>query len=155
VARSETDPKLQRKAVEGLGVNGARSELRQLYKEARSYDAKRNILEAFIVAGDNDAFLEVARTETDPKLRRKAIEGIGINGGRNAGPTLMGLYTTYKDETTREQIIEALFVSDNAKALVELAKKETDPHMRREIVEKLALMDDKEATDYMIQILDK
>jgi HEAT repeat protein len=155
VAKSETDPKLQRRAIDCLGVAGAKSELRQLYKELNSYEAKRAVLDAFIVSGDSEAFMQVAQTETDPKLRRKAIEGIGINGGKGAGTTLVNVYANAKDEETKRAALEALFISDNAKALVELAKKETDPQLRRRIVEKLAVMDDKEATDYMLEILDK
>lgn len=153
--RSEKDEKLQRAAINGLGIAGAKTELRSLYKELPGYEAKRAILDAFIVSGDSEAFEEVARTETDPKLQRKAIQGIGISGGRNAGPALVGIYQRSNDSEVKRAALDGLFVSDNAKALVELARAEKDPEMKRKIVEKLSVMNNKEAVDYMVEILNK
>lgn len=153
--RGEKDPKLQRAAINGLGIAGARTELRTLYKELPSYEGKAAVLDAFIVSGDSEAFEEVARTETDPKLQRKAIQGIGISGGHGAGPALVGIYQRSNTAEVKRAALEGLFVSDNAKALVDLARAEKDPEMKRRIVEKLSVMDNKEATDYMIEILNK
>jgi HEAT repeat protein len=154
-ARSEKDPKLQRVAIQALGVAGAKEELRSLYKEMPSYDAKTAILDAFIVSGDSEGFADVARTEPDLKLRRQAIRGIGISGGRNTGPALVSIYKAANDKETKDAAVEGLFVSDNASSLVELARAEKDPAMKRRIVEKLSVMDNKAANDYMIEILDK
>jgi len=38
---------------------------------------------------------------------------------------------------------------------VELARKETDPEMRKQIVEKLSVMGNREANDYLMEFLDK
>lgn len=153
--RTEKDPKLQRTAIQGLGVAGAKEELRALYKEMPNSEAKSAILDAFIVSSDSDGFADVARTEPDPKLRRQAIRGIGISGGRNTGPALVSIYKAANDKETKDAALEGLFVSDNAGSLVELARAEKDPAMKRRIVEKLSVMDNKAANDYMIEILDK
>jgi phenylpyruvate tautomerase PptA (4-oxalocrotonate tautomerase family) len=42
---------------------------------------------------------------------------------------------------------------NDAKALVDLARKESDPAMKRTIVERLTMMHSKEATDYMMELL--
>jgi hypothetical protein len=154
-ARTEKDPKLQRDAIHGLGISGAQTELRQLYKELPGEDVKSSILDAFIVSGDSEGFMNVAKTETNPKLRKQAIRGIGINGGRGSGQTLVQIYQQNNDVETKRAAIEALFISDNAHALIELAKTEKDPTMRRSIMDKLSVMGNKEATDYMIEILNK
>jgi hypothetical protein len=39
--------------------------------------------------------------------------------------------------------------------MISLARSENDPQMKRKIVEKLAIMDSKEAKDYMLEILNK
>lgn len=39
------------------------------------------------------------------------------------------------------------------KTLVELARKETDPAMKKTIVERLSMSRAKEATDYMMELL--
>jgi HEAT repeat protein len=153
--RGEKDPKLQKDAIQGLGISGARNELRQLYKELPGYEAKSAVLNAFIVSGDSEGFEDVARTETDPKLQKQAIRGIGISGGRNAGPALVEIYQKSNNADVKKAALEGLFVSDNAKSLVALARGEKDPEMKKRIVERLSVMDNKEATDYMIEILDK
>ena len=153
--RGEKDPNLQKVAIQGLGVAGAKSELRQLYKEVPSYEAKSAVLNAFIVSGDSEGFEEIAMSESDPKLKRQAIRGIGISGGRNAGPTLVNVYQKSNDPEIKNAALEGLFVSDNAKSLVTLARAEKDPAMRKRIVEKLSVMDNKDANDYLIEILDK
>jgi hypothetical protein len=55
----------------------------------------------------------------------------------------------------RKRAIEGLFIQGNAKALIELARKEANPEMKKAIVGRLALMNSKEATDYMMEILNK
>jgi len=41
----------------------------------------------------------------------------------------------------------------NARALVELARAEKDPSMKKELVSKLSTMKAPEATDYMLELL--
>jgi hypothetical protein len=38
---------------------------------------------------------------------------------------------------------------------VDLAKKETDPAMKQQLVQKLSVMRQKESTDYMMELLSK
>ena len=153
--RGEKDPNLQKVAIQGLGVAGAKNELRQLYKELPGYEAKSAVLNAFIVSGDSEGFEEIAKTETDAKLQRQAIRGIGISGGRNSGAALVEIYQKASNPEIKNAALEGLFVSDNAKSLVTLARAEKDPAMRKRIVEKLSVMDNKDANDYLIEILDK
>jgi HEAT repeat protein len=108
-----------------------------------------------MVAGSEDTLAEIAKTEPDPTLRRKAIQMVGVNGGDKVGSTLVSIYNSTNDPSTKRQAIEGLFVSDNAASLIDLYRKETDPQLKRELIEKISLMDDKEARDLMIQILEK
>jgi tetratricopeptide (TPR) repeat protein len=155
VVKNEKEPALIRAAINGLGISGGCNELMQLYKSSSDYQTKVWVLDSFIVCGGSSQFADVARTESDPKLRIKAIHGIGISGGHNSGTLLGQIYDSNKDYDTRSAVLEGLFISGNSKALVDLAKKETDPKLKRRIVEKLSIMGDKEASDYMIQILEK
>jgi hypothetical protein len=52
-------------------------------------------------------------------------------------------------------VINALFVQNNAESLVAIARKETDPTLRRELISKLSTMRNKVATDYLLEILNK
>jgi HEAT repeat protein len=74
-------------------------------------------------------------------------------GADKTGRALNTIYATDKDPAVRRAVIEALFIQDNADALVAIARKESDPEMKRRIVEKLSLMHSKAATDYMMELL--
>ena len=50
--------------------------------------------------------------------------------------------------------LEGLFVQNNAHALVEIARSEKDPEMKREAVQKLSVMGhNKEAAEYLMELL--
>lgn len=154
LARTEKTPEMQDAVIQALAVAGADSQLRQLYKEAGTdVHAKERILNASIITGDKQLVDDVLKTETNPTLRRQAIRVLGINGGSTA--QLVSMYENEKDKETKDAAIEALFVSGDAHSLVALAKKETDPGMRREIIEKLSVMGNREANDYLMELLNK
>ena len=47
----------------------------------------QGVLQAFIVDGDTEGFNQIAHNESNPELRKKAIEGLGINGDIKAFKT--------------------------------------------------------------------
>jgi hypothetical protein len=69
------------------------------------------------------------------------------------GDVLRSLYGAETNAQVKEEIINALFVQRNATALVEMARAEKDPAMKREIVQRLSNMRDKVATDYLLELL--
>jgi hypothetical protein len=157
VAEHETDPELARHAVSTLGALGAVSQLSSLYQATPSKEAKSAIINAFVAAGSKGAaaLSEIASSEQDPDLRRKAIRNMGIAGGSSAAPVLLSIYSKSADDESKKAVLDALFVAGDAHDLVALARSEKDPSAKREIVEKLAVMHNKEATDYMMEILNK
>ena len=70
-----------------------------------------------------------------------------------------GLTLWLHDDTfikMKPTVINALFTQNNAESLVAIARKETDPAAKREIVSKLSLMTkSKVAMDYLMEILNK
>jgi hypothetical protein len=157
VAQHESDPELKRRAISLLGALGAVSQLSTLYQSTPSNDTKLAILKAFVAAGGKggDALSAIALSEHDPDLRRKAIRDMGITGGASAIPTLMAIYSKGTDEESKKAVVDALFVAGDAHDLVALARSEKDPSAKRVIVGKLALMHNKEVTDYMMEVLSK
>jgi hypothetical protein len=154
-AKSETNPELRGDAIHQLGVLGAQNELWEMYQGESSTAVKEKILQAMFVGGNVDRLAEVARSEKDPKLRLAAIHSLGVSGAKRTGDVLVSIYESDKDAAIRKQVIQGLFVQNNAKALVDIARKETDSSMRKEIVSKLSIMRSKEATDYLMEILNK
>jgi HEAT repeat protein len=150
IARTEQDPALRAEAIQGLGVLRQPDKLWQLYQAGI---AKETILENMFMLGDPDRLTEIARTEKDPKLRGAAIQSLGAMRSSKAGETLVSLYASEQDPVFKKKIVEALFVQRNAKALIDIARKESNTGMKRDIVEKLSLMHSKEATDFMMELL--
>jgi HEAT repeat protein len=154
-AQGEQNADLRAEAVRQLGVMGAHEELWQLYLKESSAEVKKQVIRAMFVGGNADRMIDLAKTEKNPDLRREAIRSLGLMGSKKTGDALVEIYGTDRDPDIRKGVINALFLQGNATALVGLARKETDMTLKREIVQKLSLMDSKAATDFMIELLGK
>ena len=82
--------------------------------------------------------LETARSADDP-LREEAIRMIGIGGGPNALAALQELYAR-GDEDTREAVLEAYLIADEADAVYRIAANAQDPDEFEAAVEILGAM---------------
>jgi len=154
-AKGETNPELRRAAIQQLGVLGAHEELWALYQSETSSALKREIVNALFIGGSADRLLELARSEKDPQLRGEAIKHLGLIGEKKTGSFLVSLYSSEKDPEVRRQVLEGLFLQGNAAALIEIAHNEKDPKLRRDAVGHLSHMDSKQATEFMLEILNK
>ena len=96
---------------------------------------------------------EIVLGHTDAPLQREAIQLLGTTQGKRANDTLEQLYRTTSDPQIRSAVLSALFVSGDASRMVQLAREEKDLDRKRAIVSQLALMQDKAATDYMLELL--
>jgi hypothetical protein len=97
----------------------------------------------------------VARSSSDPDLQLEALQYLQMSGSAEDEKLLSEVYTVSKDRDVKGRLVDALFMAGDAKALVALARKETDPVMRKRIVERLSVMKSKEATDFMIELINK
>ena len=156
-ARHESDPQLVRTAVHTLGAMGATAQLLALYHDTSDPKVKADVISGLIPAGPKgaDALGSIAGSEQDPELRRKAIRNLGIAGGMSAAPTLVAIYKKSTDVETKKAVAQALFLAGDSHDLVELARAEKDPAAKQSLVQQLSIMHDKEATDYMLEILNK
>jgi HEAT repeat protein len=89
------------------------------------------------------------------RLRRAAIHSLGLMGGEHTGAALVSMYSSESDAGVRGEIVNALFIQGNAKALVDLARKENNLEMKKAIVGKLSIMGSKDSTEYMMELLSK
>jgi len=153
LAKTETNPELRAEAVQQLGVSGAKNELADLYLNESSIGVKKKILQAMFVGGSVDKLSEIARAEHNPELRATAIRNLGLAGGSRSATTLVQIYETDSNPEIRRSVINALFLQGNARSLIELARKEKDPDMKKAIISKLSIMGSKEATDYLMEFL--
>jgi HEAT repeat protein len=96
---------------------------------------------------------DAALGKLDPQLQRQAIQAIAIFQGKRANDTLAEVYRTTTDPKIKSSIISAMFITKDASRMVEMARSEKDLELKRRIVSELALMNDKAATDYMMELL--
>ena len=154
LAKGETVPELRGEAVQQLGVMGAHTELAELYSTETSVDVKKRIIQAMFVGGSADKLMELAKTEKDPTLRRSAVRNLGLMGSSRTGDAIKAIYQSDTSPEIKKEAINALFLQNNGRILVELARAEKDPKMKLEMVQKMSIMGkSKEVTDYLAELL--
>jgi HEAT repeat protein len=149
---TEKDPEMRRRAIRQLGPMGASKELEQLYASTKSPDDQEAIIQALAITGDTSLLAKIAKTGVNVDVRKRAIRSLGITGNK-ARPILLDIYATDKDPEIRNTVTEALFISGACADMVTLARKETDPEVKKRLVQKLSLMNCKESRDYMMELL--
>jgi tetratricopeptide (TPR) repeat protein len=153
LAKSESDANLRGDAVQQLGIIRASNELSQLYRTESNVDIKKRILQAMFVSGESDRLIDLAKTEKDPELRKTAIHNLGLMKRPGTSEALTSIYASDSTPEVRKAVVNALFLQNNASALVTLARAEKNPEMKKDIVSKLSIMKSKEATDYLLELL--
>ena len=154
-AKSEKDDDVKREAIRQLGIVHAQNELQQLYRTDNSPAVRRELLQAFFLAGDAPRLLEVAQTDKDPDLRRAAIRNLGLIHSEDSAKALQSIYAKETDRGVKEEVLNSFFLQGNAAAIVAIARNEKDPELKKAAVSKLSIMHSKEATDYLMEILQK
>jgi len=160
-AKSGGNPDLQLGAIQYLGMSGtkeAQQQLVSIYSASGDSRVKSAVLYSLLTAGAIDALLNIAKTEKDAALRNLAIRNVvfGNIAPAAADATRTGLLLLYSssDSQAKREIIDGMMARGDAKALIELVRKETDPAMKKVIVERLGAMpNNKEAMDYMTELL--
>jgi hypothetical protein len=117
-------------------------------------DVKKRISQAMFVGGSADKLIELAKTEKEPQLRRTAVRNLGLMGSSKTGEAIKAIYLSDSSPEIRREAINALFLQNNGRLLVDLARAEKDPAMKKEIVSKMSVMHgSKEVTDYLLELL--
>lgn len=152
VAKGNSTPELQSRAISYLGTHGGRESravLAEVYGSTTDVDMKKRILRAFMVGGEKDRLLTAAQSEQNPELRATAVQQLGVMG---AHAELSQLYAKETSVDVKKQIIQAMFVGGNASRMLELAKTEQNPELRRTAIRNLGLMGGKGNADALVEI---
>jgi HEAT repeat protein len=102
-----------------------------------------------------DKLTEIVRNEKDAAVRAQAVRALASQRTGVTADTLVTLYNAEQDPKIKNSILDGLMSQRNAKALVEIARAEKDQKTKLRIVERLSNMKDKEAQDYLEEILKK
>lgn len=151
-AKGNSTPDLQSNAIKYLGIHGgkeSRAALAEIYGATNDVDAKRQILRAFMIAGEKDRLLTAAQSEQNPELRQEAVRQLGVMG---ANEELWALYQKESSIDVKKQILQAMFVGGNATRMIDLARSEQNPELRRTAVRNLGLMGQKGTAEALVDI---
>ncbi|MGC1615060.1 MAG: HEAT repeat domain-containing protein [Candidatus Acidiferrum sp.] len=155
IARGQSNPDLQRKAVEYLGLFGgqqARQTLAEIYASTNDPSVKHAILKSYMIGGDKEHLLAAAKGEKDASLRADAIRQLGIV---HAPDELRQLSKTETSPDVKKDILQAFFLSGDAKFLSEAAQGEKDPDIRRAAIRNLGLIGSEDARQALLAIYAK
>lgn len=151
--KTEKNPELQTEIIHALGVMDATEVMASLYTSLEGTELRKAVLESMMIADDTSGLIEVLESEKDAELRAVAMEMLAVNGDRASAEYLVGLYPggTQKEKTA---IIQSMMIMDNAKGLIDLMKTETDPELKREILQNLVAIDSEESDEYLFKMLE-
>ena len=138
LAKNEPAPELRGRAIQLLGTMDASAELWELYQRETSEDAKEKMLQAFMVGGDEEHLLAVARDRRQSEeLRGSAIQLLGAEGAEEA---LWQLFQGESSLETKKQILHALFVAGDHQKIAQVATdKAQPPEIRRAAIKNLGV----------------
>jgi hypothetical protein len=164
VALGQSNPDLQRKAVEYLGIfggvsggveggveggikggvtgpnrnrGGAKQILAEVYASSGDASVKRAVLRSYMLSGDRQNLFAAAKGEKDESLRREAIRQLGLVHGTSE---LEQLYQAETSSDVRGEILQAFFLAGDSAKLLQAAQSEKDPELRRAAIRNLGLV---------------
>jgi len=140
IARGQSNPELQRKAIEYLSMFGGDKShklLADVYSSSSDESVRRAVIKSYLLSGDKASLFAAAKNEKNESLRREAIRTLGLTGGTSE------LDQLYKAETStdlKREILQAFFLSGDSARMEQAALNEKDIELRRAAIRNLGLM---------------
>jgi len=154
IVRTESNTELRRDAIHVLGVMEATEAMAELYANIGEKELRKQVLESMMVADDIEGLQKVLQTEKDEELRAQAIQMLAVSDDDGAAEYLVELYPR-ASHTEKQAVIQSMMIMENAEGLMELMKTETDPELKREMLQMLTIMDSEESDQYLFEMLEK
>jgi HEAT repeat protein/TolA-binding protein len=154
-AGSNSSVEVRQRAIQGLGNASliTAPELMQLYQKEENKDLRQAMVRALGSMGAVDQITQIIKSEKEPSVRQQAIRSLGNMKTERTGQALTELYGADQDKDVRKAVISALGNQNNVDGLVSIARKETNPELKLEIVRRIADMapHNKMAMDYLME----
>ena len=151
--KTEKNPELQKEIIQALGVMDATEQIAALYTSLDGFELRKTVLEAMMIADDTDGLIKVLESEKDAELRAVAMEMLAVNGDKASAEYLVGLYPG-GSQKEKAAIIQSMMIMDDAEGLIGLMKNETNPELKREILQMLVVMDSEQSDEYLFKMLE-
>jgi HEAT repeat protein len=155
VARGGSNPDLQLKAIQYIGMTGSqpnRQLLGEIYASSTDIDVKRQILRSYMMASDRERVLAAATSEKSPALRGEAVRQLGMMGARDE---VWQLYQKETDPDVKERMIQALFMGGDTTHLIEVANNDANRELRRRAIQHLGMMGRERTADAILNIYNR
>jgi TolA-binding protein len=155
-AKGGSNPDLQLTAVEYLGTyrsKESRQLLADVYGSVSDINVKRAVLRGFMISRDVEHLAAIAKSEQNAELRREAIRQLGMTHDDQAVATLVSIYGSESDKDSKTEILNFLAAQGAVKQMIDCARKESDPEVKRFAVQRLGQMKSKEALDFIAELL--
>jgi len=151
--KTEKDPELQAVIIHALGVMDATEQIAALYASIEGTELRKVVLESMMIADDTDGLIKVLQSEKDTELRAAAMEMLAVSGDEAGAEYLVSLYP---DGTHEEKmaVIQSMMIMENTPGLISLLKTETNPELKREMLQMLVSMDSEESDQYLFELLE-
>jgi len=151
-ARDGSNPEMQQRALRYLGIMGgeqSRKLLADVYTSSNDIDVKKSILRSFMISGDKQRLLSLAKNEANPELRAEAVRQLGVSGARNE---LAELYAAETTIAVKKNILQAMFVGGSVDKLSEIARNEKNPELRATAIRNLGLTGGERSAQTLVMI---
>ncbi|MGA3187862.1 MAG: tetratricopeptide repeat protein [Bryobacteraceae bacterium] len=157
-AKGGSNPDLQLTAVQYLGTyrsKESRQLLYEVYGSVSDVNVKRAVLRSFEISRDVDHLTAIAKSEQNVDLRREAIRQLGNMHVDQEIANLVSLYSSESDREIKIEILNSLANQGAVKQMIDCARKESDPELKKVAVRRLGEMKSKEALDFIAELLSK
>ncbi len=127
----QSDPEQALPVIEKMlaGSNSPKVKDRALFVLSQSKSAKARE----IIAG-------VAKGNANPDLQLRAIRYIGMMGGPENRQIILDIYKSSNDSSVKRSILQSMFVGGDSDRLIEIARGEKDPELRKAAIRNLGMM---------------
>jgi len=105
-----------------------------------------------MIGGDRDHLFAAAKGEKNESLRADAIRQLGLV---HAPDQLHQLYQSETSPNVKKDILQAFFLSGDAKFLAEVAQTDKDPEIRRTAIHNLGLIGNDDSRQALLNIYNK
>jgi len=133
---NDSQGELQAEAIRMIGIGGdsdALASLGDMYSNGDG-DVREAVLEAYLIAGDEDAVFEIAANASDEEEFSEAVQMLGAMGAHDQLRELRGR------AGLSESLIDAYAISGDATTLLELAQDDSNPEIQVQAIEALGIV---------------
>lgn len=152
ILETTNDEDIRKMTITQFGIFNDCQALQNIYESADSDAVRLACLEAYLIAGSCKGLEKVALTETNPKLKEKAIVLMGAHH-QKFGASLLQIYEEDERTIIRDAVIQALFIEQNDEGLIQIIETESQRELKIKAIQMLGLIGSETAKNYLKELI--